>query len=411
MNASVERFELKNGIDVVYRNMPDMKVASVQVWMKTGAVNENDKNNGISHFLEHMVFKGTKSFEPGDIDRTVESSGGSMNAATSKDYTFYYITMPSKNAETAFNVLSEMLFDAKFLPEEIEKEKPVVVQEIKRKFDRPTYDMWVYLYRELFKSSPYEREVIGTEENVLSFTREQLLDYYNHYYHPENMTLVIAGDMDKKEALKLAVKYFERDDKEGAGSRYSGEANRGLQGNIVKTFERGVSQEYGVVAYPAPDVETDMLYSFEVLSEIIAGGEFSVLNSKLKHELGIVNSINAGYLGLKHGGSFIFTYTCSEGKSDEVVRYLDSFIPELGEYIGEKSIERAKNRLKSQTAFQRERSSSEARDIGYSYTLGIPAYYHDFLEKISSVESGDILKAANKVFSGKYIDVRTLPGG
>ena len=406
--AALNTVTFDNGVDMVYRNIPSTGVVSVQVWMKTGSVNENEKNNGISHFLEHMVFKGTKSFAPGDIDEIVESAGGTMNAATSKDYTFYYITLPAYNAETAFKVLSEMLFEAQFIPDEIEKEKPVVVQEIKRKFDRPTYDMWTYLYEALFKDSPYEMEVIGTEETVNSFDREVLVEYYKKYYHPENMTLVVAGDLESGEAERLGKEYFNKT-KDGQGKLFEGSAQKSYSDNMRKDFERQVVQETGVIAFPAASLNEKDIFAYEVLGEIISGGEFSVLNQTIKNELRLASSINAGYLGMKHGGAFIFTYTCPVGNSEKVKDAILEVVSNIAEYIDQESLEKCENRLKSQIAFQRERSSSEARDIGYSYTLGIPAYYHNFLNKMNEMTTEEIVELAQNIFSQNYIDLRTVP--
>lgn len=406
--AAVDTLSFDNGVQMVYRNMPSTGVVSVQVWMKTGSVNETPVNNGISHFLEHMVFKGTSAYAPGDIDEIVESAGGNMNAATSKDYTFYYITLPSYNAETAFKVLSEMLFEAQFIPDEIEKEKPIVVQEIKRKFDRPTYDMWAYLYESLFRGSPYEMEVIGSEDTVNSFDRETLVDYYNKYYHPRNMTLVVTGDLDRETSVKLGRKYFTKE-KDGQGRLFEGNAMKTYTENYRKDFPRQVVQESGVIAFPADELNETDIFAYEILGEILAGGEHSVVSRIIKNELRLASSVSAGYLGMKHGGAFIFTYTCPPGGSDRVKEAILKITADIAKYIDKDSLEKCENRLKSQIAFQRERSSSEARDIGYSYTLGIPGYYHSFLDKMSGIKPETVTAVANKVFSRPYIDLRTLP--
>ncbi|QAR33744.1 insulinase family protein [Geovibrio thiophilus] len=406
--AAVDTLSFENGVKMVYRSIPSTGIVSVHVWMKTGSVNENPENNGISHFLEHMVFKGTASYAPGAIDEVVESAGGSMNAATSKDYTFYHITLPVYNAETAFKVLSEMLFDAKFIPEEIEKEKPIVVQEIKRKFDKPTYDMWTYLYEALFRSSPYEMEVIGSEETVNSFSRDTLVDYYGRYYHPQNMTLVVAGDIDRSTAESLGRKYFSKM-KDGRGKRYEGNALKTYTENYRKDFYRQVVQETGVIAFPAAALNEKDIFAYEVLGEILSGGEYSVLSTIIKNELRLASSVNAGYLGMKHGGSFIFTYTCPVGNSGKVKDAILKVAASIDKFVDQKSLEKCENRLKSQIAFQRERASSEARDIGYSYTLDIPGYYHNFLNKMSGMKTEEITSLAADIFSRPYIDLRTLP--
>jgi len=401
--------KLENGLTLIYKYIPNIKVVSVQTWIKTGSVNETAEESGISHFLEHLVFKGTEKFEPGDIDSLVESSGGVLNAATSKDYTFYYVTAPEHKAEVAFDTISEMVFNAKFLSEEIAKEKPVVVQEIKRKYDRPTSEMWSEFAETVFAGTPYAREVIGTEETVNSFTRDMIVSYYNRYYHPENMTLVVVGDIDHKKVLELSEKYFEvkRDVKPGV--RYSERKPACCSENVVKTIEKDISQEYGIISFPAKGLLDSDVYSLEVLSEILSGGEFSVLNMLLKYDRQIVNSITGGYYGVRTTGTFVFTYNAQPGKSDVIKEELLSLTKKIDDILTDEAIEKAKNRLKSQSVFQREKSSSEANDIGYSYTVGRPDYYHDFLENMSKVDKKSILKSIEKIFDSSYVWIRTVP--
>lgn len=404
-----QNVKLDNGITLIYKYIPNVQVASVQTWIKTGSVNETDKENGISHFLEHMVFKGTEKYAPGDIDSIVESSGGVLNAATSKDYTFYYVTTPSHKAEVAFDTISEMVFKAKFIPEEIEKEKPVVIQEIKRKFDRPTADMWSEFAEVMFAKTPYSREVIGTEENVNAFTRDMIVDYYNRYYHPENMTLVVVGDMEYKAVKELADKYFSYKRPVSAGHIYDKNSTLKLEQNIEKILRKDISQEYGVISFPAEGLIESDVYALEVLGEVLSGGEFSVLNTKMKYENPLVNSISGGYYGVRTTGTFVFTYNAQPGKSDEIKSEILKTIGNLSDILTDKAIEKAKNRLKSQSVFQREKSSSEANDIGYSYTVGRADYYHDFIEKMNEVSIESIVNSVRNVFNKNYVWLRTLP--
>jgi len=401
--------KLDNGLTLIYKQIPNVKVVSVQTWIKTGSVNETERESGISHFLEHMVFKGTEQYKPGDIDTVVESNGGVLNAATSKDYTFYYVTSPSHKVEVAFNTISEMVFNAQFIPNEIEKEKPVVVQEIKRKYDRPTSEMWEEFSAIMFQGTPYAREVIGTEEHVNSFTREMLVDYYNRYYHPENMTLVVVGDIEYDIVKKLAKKYFNQKRDVKAGEIYNTSGRLELKENIEKIITKDLAQEYGVISYTADGLLDSEVYSLEVLGEILSGGEFSVLNMHMRYDKQLVNSVSGGYYGVRKRGTFVFTYNAQPGKSDEIKSEIVKTIGNLDAILTDKAIEKAKNRLKSQSVFQREKSSSEANDIGYSYTVGRPDYYHHFLENMSKVDKQSILKSVKGIFDGKYVWLRTLP--
>lgn len=404
-----ESFTLDNNITLIYKYIPNVKVVSVQTWMKTGSANETEKESGISHFLEHMVFKGTEKYGPSDIDEIVESRGGMMNAATSKDYTFYYITIPSYNAETAFDTISEMVFRAKFIPEEIEKEKPIVVQEIKRGEDSPTSKMWEVFSEEMFRDTPYAKEIIGTEATVNSFDHDMLMDYYKRYYHPDNMTLVVVGDMPFEEVKTLARKYFSDKRDVPAGDRYETDTAGKITENTEKIIRKQINQEYGIFAYPAAGLLKSDVYSLEVLGEILSGGEFSVLNKKFRYDNDITNSINAGYYGLKHIGTFLFTYNAPAGRGDIIKKAMLDTVRDMKTYLTDENIEKAKNRLKSHSVFQREKTSSEANDIGYSYTSELPEYYDNFLENINKVDKMSIETAFGKIFNSAYLWTRTLP--
>lgn len=407
--TAAEIAKLENGLTIVYKYIPNIKLVSVQTWVKTGSVNEDERINGISHFLEHMVFKGTEKFEPGEIDLVVDSGGGSMNAATSKDYTFYYVTIPVFNADVAFDVISQMVFKAKFLSDEIEKEKPVVVQEIKRRQDSPTTDMWDSFSEIAFEGTPYSRPVIGTEETVTSFTREDLVDYYDRFYHPENMSLVVAGDISKEDAVKLAEKYFNTKREVGAGHIYDKEKIIQPKENITKIFSKKINQEYGFLAYSGKGLKNGERYALEVLSEVLTGGEFSIIVNRVKNEKKLATGVDAGYMGFRMNGAYVFTYVGNPGSGEKVEAEIMDIIHSLKNLVTDEMIVKAKNRLKSQQIFQRERASSEANDIGFSYTLDIPEYYHSFIENIDKIDKKILIDAADKLFSGKYIFMKTVP--
>lgn len=406
-----ETAKLDNNVTLIYKYIPGVKVVSVQTWMKTGSVNETPAESGISHFLEHMVFKGTKKYKPGEIDTVVEGKGGVMNAATSKDYTFYYINIPSYNAEVAFDTISEMVFRASFIPDEIEKEKPVVVQEIKMGKDRPTSGMWEEFSKVMFKDTPYEREIIGTEDTVNSFTHDMLVDYYNRYYHPDNMTLVVVGDIPYDEVLKLAKKYYSDKRSVKAGARYSKDGVTKIDKPVELSVRKDINQEYGILAYPAVGISQIDIFAMEVLGEILSGGEFSVLNQKFRYDKDLVNSINGGYYGLKHRGTFLFTYNSQIGRGEDIKAEILRTVKDMDKYLTDENIEKAKNRLISQNLFQREKTSSEANDIGYSYTVEQPSYYDNFVENIKKTDKLSIKNAIKTIFKSDYVWVRTMPDG
>lgn len=408
LTAAVKETALKNGIDFVYKYIPGVKVTSVQVWMKTGSVNETPEINGISHFLEHLVFKGTAKFKPDEIDLVVESNGGQMNAATSKDYTFYYITIPTYKSKVAFEVLSEMVFNATFLKDEIDKERPVVIQEIKRKYDNPTFEMWKYISDVLYANTPYSMEIIGTEENIRNFTRNQIVDYYNQYYHPKNMTLVVVGDIPYEEAKILAVEYFEKYREVNSGKSFYLDKPIKINTDDFKLFKKDLTQTYAAIVYPSFRITDKRNYTLDVLTEILSSGENSILKSKLKNELNLVTSIHAGSMGQKFVGSFVIYFTSDDNNFNKVIVETDKILQNIiNGIIDDKMLVRAKNRLKSQIVFQREKTSSEANDIGYSFTLGIKDYYFNYIDKINSVTLEDLKSVAKEIFNNHRIIVAT----
>jgi len=403
-------FELSNKLETIYKEINGIGVVTVQIWVNTGLVNENNKNNGISHFIEHMVFNGTQKYKPNEIPIFIESKGALINAGTSNDFTYYYITLPSYQVEYAFDVLSEMIFRALFLHEELEKEKPAVLQEIKRKYNNPIYEMSQHIDTNLFKKTPYAMQIIGNKKNVLSFTRENLLTYYAHYYQPENMKLVIVGDLEYKKAQELSNRYFGDTVPYETDKNYKPILQQDLHKDITKNFYKDIMQEYALIAFKAPHLIGDEKYVLDILTEILSGGEYGLLNDRLKDKLEIVTSIFGGYSGCKDAGSFMFYYTCLPENDKTIIKEISLIIKSIKDGdINKEMLSRAKNRLASQIVFQREKCSSEAFDIGYSFTLGIKDYYIDYLEKINNVCIEDIATLSSDIFNKHYILSRTLP--
>ena len=401
--------KLPNGVTLIYQNVPDVGVVTVQSFIGTGSVNESIEISGISHFLEHILFKGTKNFKPGEIDVYLDSLGGENNAFTSSDLTNYYVTIPTKNVEAAFEVVSDMVFNAQFIKDEIEKEKPVVVQEIMRKYNDPSYMMWQDLLHTIFLGTPYEREVIGTVETVNALTQENLLKYYNSYYHPENMFLTVVGDIDKKEVEKLALKYFNQKRDVDLGKRYKGLDKVEFTKSVDKVFTADIDMEYVVLAFPTEEKLSSTIYANEVLSEMLAGGEFSLFNEILKNQKRLVIytsdlSLNHKYNGLM--GAFAVTAPDNADKfRDEALKIIQDIADGK---IDDKVIEKAKNRLKSDNIYSYERVSSLANELGYAYTLDMEDYYLNFVNGINAVTKKDLMKYATELLDKPMYYAKTI---
>ena len=178
--------KLPNGQTLVVYEIHNNPIVTIDTWIKTGSINEDDQNNGISHFLEHLFFKGTKIHPTGEMDRILESKGAIINAATSKDFTHYYITIPSADFDTALELHSDMLLNPQIPRKELEQERKVVIEEISKDGNTPSKKVYDNLNNLMYTNHPYKRKVIGTTENVGVMRREEILDYFNKFYSPSN---------------------------------------------------------------------------------------------------------------------------------------------------------------------------------------------------------------------------------
>ena len=202
-NSTVFTETLSNGLEVLIlpTNSP---LISIQLWVRTGAINETPKNSGISHYLEHMLFKNKQ------IVRALEAKGGAMNGATSEDFTYYYVTLPKNNLTNPIRSLCDLVFMASFTPTDAVQEKNVILEEMSRGNDNPDQHIYDLLNEKAYGAHPYAKKVIGTEQSVKSLTYAQLRDYYVTWYVPNNATLVIAGNIDREEvrkAVRVAAGY------------------------------------------------------------------------------------------------------------------------------------------------------------------------------------------------------------
>lgn len=400
MSAPIET-KLDNGVTVLYEKVPGVKVVSVQCWIKTGSVNENDKLSGISHFLEHMLFNGTKKFKPGEIDEYLDAKGGYNNAFTSLDVTNYYVTIPVDEAEAAYEVVSDMVFNALLLQSEIDREKPVVLQEINRKYDDPSYKMWQDLQATLFEGTPYARQVIGSSETVSAFTRQEIVDYYNRFYHPQNMTLVIVGDIEEKQALDLAAKYFNQTRDVPAGKLYKGENQVTFTKSIDKNFKADVNVDYAVFSFPTGKQDINTVYAEEVFAEVLSGGEYSLLNEIIKNQNNTAIYVTDIGLFNHYNGLFGAMAVVPKGNGEKFRNEAMEVINNIAAgNIEESRIEKAKNRLKSKNIFEEENVSSLAQNIGYAYVLDFKDYHLNYENGIDKVTKEDIVAAAKKMTSG-----------
>ncbi len=406
---------LSNGMNVHHYPKKGGELASVSVWINTGSGNETPHNNGIAHFLEHMLFKGTKHFAPKELDLFTEQKGGLMNAATSKDYTYYYITLPAYNLEDAILVLSEMVFNALFIEEEMEREKLVVLQEIKRMQTAPTHDIWHTMYNELFPETPYSMEIIGTATNVRRFTSQDLRDFYHSFYQPKNMHLVIVGDILEPTLDSLVERYFDPSvapPHHGCSPLFSAynpsttevaHLHANTHGKHI-TITKDVVNDYGLIAMKtAGNLDSNGFIMQELLGAILSHGETSFLSEYFRDELQVVNVYNTVDISHRHTGVFGLYFVAPQGNSQKVLDLTATVFSEHP-YLTQKELDAAKNKLIASYMFDMENTSNIGELIGYIHTSN-QSFYWNYIANVESITLSQLKSYTETLFAQNQLTI------
>ena len=398
-NYTVQK--LPSGQTVVVMPVNTNPIVTIDTWIKTGSINEDDKNSGVAHFLEHLFFKGTEKTPPGEFDKILESKGGVTNAATSKDFTHYYITIPSKEFDKALELHADMLLNPLIPRKELEKERLVVLEEISKGLDNPKNIMYNNLFRLIYTQNepyhPYFRPVIGKKEVIETITREEILDFYNKWYSPHNMTTVIAGDVDPEYAIKRVAELFIDNSKAQKTGIYP--KAPAIQKQLRMVEKKDINTGYMAIAYKAPKFKEDKDgYVLDVLSTILGDSRSSILNQKLKEEHQLVYSISAGNSTFMDDGLFVIQASFKpenlKSVEDEIFKTVDA-VKKGG--ITDADVQKAINMIKTSTYYSRESISNISNELGYlTLFWGNTWYYDNYLENIERVKKEDVIKIARK---------------
>jgi len=400
---------LPNGLTVIIEEEHSAPVVSVQMWVKVGSADEPDRHAGISHVFEHMLFKGTATKKVGEIATMIESVGGEINAYTSFDNTVYYTTVPSRYFATGLDVISDSIQNSAFDPEELAKELDVVLEEIRMNEDKPERNLYMSLIGNAFGVHPYRRPVIGSAETVKSITRPDLIETFRKWYAPNNMTLVIAGDVDADSALASVKEEFRdfKKKREPHAKRPKEPEQKELRAEVL---EMDVKEGRLGMAFHIPEVGDNDTYALDVLQIILAGGETSRLVKRIQIDEQLVHGISAYPMSLKDPGVFFITSTL-ETKNIEpaIAATLEEIerLRRLGPAFDE--LERAKFNIESEFIYSRETMGGIATKLGYYETLlGDPIYETQYVENIRKVSAGDIQRVAGKYLTQQNMTMTAL---
>ena len=397
-----KKIKLKNGLPALLIENRKSPVVSVQMWVKTGSADEVRGEEGISHFIEHLVFKGTDKFGVGEIASTVEASGGELNAYTSFDQTVFYVTISKVFSDVALDVISEMMGFPKFDAAEIDNEREVVIEEIKRSNDSPSREASRLLFSTVYKNHPYGIPVIGYDKIVRGVSRKKLVDYYRSRYVPQNMLLVVAGDFDAREMAKRVNDRFGRlETFRFRRVRRKVEPKQTKPRLTSKTSKFEEAQFH--LAWRIPGAKHKDIAALDVLAMILGQGDSSRLVRALRLDKAVVNSIGASSFTPKDDGIFTVSATLAPEQTENA---LGGVTEEIARLLREPptadELSKAVVNLESEEFYAMETVDGSARKAGSLETMmGDHEYFRTYLKQVNALKPADLQKIARKYLSPK----------
>lgn len=394
--ASAQMFKLDNGQTVVIQEVRNNPIVTIDTWIKTGSIDEDDSNNGVAHFLEHLFFKGTKNHESGEFDQILETKGAITNAATSKDFTHYYVTIPSKDFDLAMELHGDMMLHPLIPRNEMEKERKVVLEEINKDLVSPTRILQENLNSMMYTTHPYKRKVIGRSDVIETITRDQVLNFYNAHYSPSNMITIVVGDVDTNHALERIKEVFNAEYKKQTKTIYQKESQLTSQQKKVEYIK--TESGYMVIGFRGTPINDNDSYALDVLSTILGDGRSSVLNQVLKEKKRLAFSVDAGNSTFRDDGIFYISANFEPEKCKQVQSAIFDEIKNIQDKgVSDEQLSLAKNIIERNTYYSRESITNIATEIGYTMALTNDIKFYDtYLDKIKSVSKDEVKRVANK---------------
>ena len=396
-----DKYVMDNGLMVMGENIPHFRSASVGLWVRSGSVNEGNADNGYSHFIEHMLFKGTESRTARQIAEEMDRIGGQMNAFTSKECTCYYVKVMDEHLPLAMDLISDLALHATFDAEEMEKEKSVIGEEISMVEDQPEDLVHELLAEAHFGAHPLARTILGPAENVQQATRDDLMAFMAGKYRPANAVLSVAGRYDADHVKELAEKYFGGWAK---GALKTAELPGDAHAREIRVREKPIEQTHLCIGFPGIKHGEDESYALSVLNNALGGGMSSRLFQRIREENGMAYSVYSYPSSYTPCGMFTIYAGTAPRNAQTVVGMIGEEIRRfLKEGIGEQEFTDAREQLKGGYTLGQESTSARMTAIGRSQLmLGRVQTEDDVLHKIEAVTRDDVMRLAEGIFLKPY---------
>jgi len=362
MPSEIRRRKLDNGLTVLTERMPDVRSVCIGIWLKKGSRDEAKRLNGISHFIEHLVFKGTENRSARELALAMDSIGGQMDAFTSKEYTCFYAKVLDEHLPVTIELLSDIVQRPLFDPVELERERQVVLEEIQMVDDSPEELLYDLFSEKFYPRHPLGRPIQGTAESVGGFSRRQLLNFFKSSYRPENMLVVAAGNLDHKDVVRQVSRAFAGLEP-GAASNGQGSPPRS-RGGVVTRAKKELAQLHLLMGLPAFPADERGRYSLHVLNALLGGTMSSRLFQKIREERGLVYSVYSAVNGFVDSGFLAIYAGTSPRKGREVVGLVTDELADLRDHgPNDQELRVAKEHLKGSLMLALESTSSRMSNL------------------------------------------------
>ncbi|MFC5463716.1 M16 family metallopeptidase [Lederbergia graminis] len=395
----LKKHKCQNGVRVVLETIPTVRSVAIGIWIGTGSRDETASNNGISHFLEHMYFKGTKTRSAREIAESFDSIGGQVNAFTSKEYTCYYAKVLDNHALYALDVLADMFFNSTFNDDELEKEKNVVLEEIKMYEDTPDDIVHDMLSKAAYETHSLGYPILGTEGTLATFTSDSLREYIHDMYTPDNVVISIAGNIEE-DFIEHIEKYFGtfvRGNKQNADIAPEFHLNK-----VIKQKE--TEQAHLCIGFEGLPIGHKNIYDLMIMNNIFGGSMSSRLFQEVREEKGLAYSVFSYHSSFKDTGLVTIYGGTAANQMDELFSTIQNTLDKLkNNGITDKELKNSKEQIKGNLMLGLESTNNRmSRNGKNELLLNRHRTLDDMIEDIDKVTIDSVNEMARKIFTEDY---------
>nr|WP_239580011.1 pitrilysin family protein [Microlunatus panaciterrae] len=380
---------------VVTERVPGSHTFSIGFFIDVGSRHEVASLHGASHFLEHVLFKGTNRRGPEEISAAIESVGGDINAYTAKEHTCFYARVLAEDADLAVDVLTDMLTDSLVLSREVDAEREVILDEISMHSDDPGETATELVTSHLFGEAALGLPVIGSQASIRALSRQQIVRHWRRHYQPSSMVVSAAGDVEHERLCELLAGFGTGRD----GSRRRSAPSRINTEPALLTRSRNLEQCSAVLALASPGIFDDRRYPLGLLSLIVGGGMSSRLFVEIRERRGLTYGIDAGETAYSDAGLWSVDWQCAPDKLADILSLVKATLNDVAEHgVTGAELRRAKGQMRGQTALAFEGAASRMSRLGSSELIGDRRTLGDILDRFDQVSAEDVQREAGQLF-------------